>query len=254
MTTSNPMATSDHMPTPPEPPGPPPKRKGKAGKVVVTVLVLALAGGGTYWYRVSSLNGNDDAAGVNEVTRASAQQQSTLVDQEDTRIMQVHANHQSQLADGGGRASQVREPYIANSANGRTLVLPQRREPYYVDELVSKRVLEQQGDGTYLLTMSILAVEGAKVVLQNGSGPLTIRMRSVPGSFSSLVGFGASIRVNGSAQNPVRFTSWNDNTRRPDREVSDGRSYIRAIGGEFSMTHAQVSDLGFWSGRTGGLA
>ncbi|WP_395105286.1 right-handed parallel beta-helix repeat-containing protein [Actinomadura sp. SCN-SB] len=239
-------------PGPQEPPGPPPK-KGAFGKVVTTIIVLGLVGGGTYTYRVRSLNGGDLPA-VNEVTPASARQQSTLVDQEDTRIMQVRANHESRLADGGTLAAQVRQPYTASSANGRTFVLPQRREPYYVAELESKRVLERQADGSYLLTTSILAVEGAKLVLQNASGPLTIRLRSVPGSFTSIVGFGAGIRVNGSAQNPVRFTSWNEDTRRPDTEVSDGRAYIRAIGGEFSMTYTQVSDLGFWSGRTGGLA
>ncbi|GLZ08852.1 hypothetical protein Acsp03_63180 [Actinomadura sp. NBRC 104412] len=251
-----------HSPTPPgpakapepqEPPEAPPK-KGAFGKVVMTVVVLGLVGGGTYAYRVNALNGGGDMPGVNEVTPASARQQTTLVDQEDTRIMQVRANHDSRLADGGSRAAQVRQPYTASSANGRTLVLPQRREPYYIAELENRRVLEKQADGSYLLTTSILAVEGAKLVLQNASGPLTIRLRSVPGSFTSIVGFGASIRVNGSAQNPVRFTSWNDDARRPDTEVSDGRAYIRAIGGEFSMTYTQVSDLGFWSGRTGGLA
>ncbi|GAA2397891.1 hypothetical protein GCM10010191_00700 [Actinomadura vinacea] len=232
----------------------PPAKTGAFGKVVTTVLVLGLAGGGTYVYRTHFSGGGDGMPGVNEVTSSSARQQSTLVDQEDTRIMQVRANHESQLADGGALAARVREPYTASSAIGRTLVLPQRREPYYVAELENKGVLEEQSDGSYLLTRNILAVEGAKVILQNASGPLTIRMRSVPGSFTSIVSFGASVRVNGSAQNPVRFLSWNDDARRPDTQVSDGRSYIRAIGGEFSMKYTRVSDLGFWSGRTGGLA
>ncbi|XVQ10656.1 right-handed parallel beta-helix repeat-containing protein [Spirillospora sp. CA-255316] len=232
----------------------PPAKKGSFGKVVTTILVLGLAGGGTYAYRTYIAGDGQGMPGVNEVTSSSARQQSTLVDQEDMRIMQVRANHDSQLADGGARAAQVRQPYNASSANGRTLVLPQRREPYYVAELESKRVLEKQTDGSYLLTMNILAVEGAKLILQNASGPLTIRMRSVPGQFTSIVSSGASVRINGSAQNPVRFLSWNDDTRQPDTQVSDGRSYIRAIGGEFSMKYTEVSHLGFWSGRTGGLA
>ena len=232
----------------------PPPKKGRAGKVITTILVLGLAGGGTYAYRTHVSGDADTMPDVNEVSSSSARQQSTLVDQEDLRIMQVRANHDSQLADGGARAAQVRQPYTAASANGRTLVLPQRREPYYVAELESKRVLEKQSDGSYLLTMNILAVEGAKLILQSPSGPLTIRMRSVPGQFTSIVSSGASVRINGSAQNPVRFTSWNDDTRRPDTQVSDGRAYIRAIGGEFSMKYTEVSHLGFWSGRTGGLA
>ncbi|WP_433331780.1 right-handed parallel beta-helix repeat-containing protein [Spirillospora sp. CA-294931] len=247
------------MTTPPSsgPPTPPrdaaPRKKGKAGKVVTTVLVLGLAGGGTYGYLEWTGKG-DDLPGVKDVTQEAAKTQATLVDQEDTRIMTVRASHESALQAGGATAAQVRQPYEANSANGQTLVLPQRREPYYVADLEKQKALEKQTDGSYLLSKGIIAADGAKVVLQNSSGPLTIRMRSIPGNFTALVSFGANFKVNGSPQNPVRFTSWNDTTRAPDTNPTDGRSYIRAIGGEFSMKHTQVSNLGFWSGRTGGLS
>lgn len=221
----------------------------------VTVLVLALSGAGTYAYLTYTGDGRG-LPGVNEVSAADAQQQSTLVDQEDLRVMQTRAVLSSALARGGPRAAQVRQPHISSSANGRTLVLTPRSQPYYVADLerYGQEDFERQRDGSYLLGIHLFVADGAKLVLQSATGPLTIRLKSGPGAFTSIVGFGASIRLNGSAQNPVRITSWNDQESRPDTRVADGRAYLRAIGGEFRMKHAQVSDLGFWSGRTGGIA
>uniref|UniRef100_UPI0010416B0B right-handed parallel beta-helix repeat-containing protein n=1 Tax=Actinomadura roseirufa TaxID=2094049 RepID=UPI0010416B0B len=230
-------------------------KKGGLGKVVTTVLVLGLAGGGAYGYRVWS-DHNNDMPGVKDVSAESARQQATLVDQEDLRVMQIRAKQESDLAGGGAPAAAARVPRLLTSANGRTLMLPQRRQPYYVAELakLAGQDFQRQNDGSYLLGVNIMVAAGGKLILQSSKGPLTIRMRSIPGSFASIVSAGGTVRVNGSAQNPVRFTSWNDETRKPDTQVADGRAYIRAIGGQFSMKYTQVSHLGFWSGRTGGVA
>ncbi|WP_051300727.1 right-handed parallel beta-helix repeat-containing protein [Actinomadura rifamycini] len=249
---------------PPAPPAPvpsgpahaaPPPKKGRGSKILTTVLVLGLAGGGTYAYRVYA-DRPPEMPGVNDVTSTAAQQQSTLVDQEDLRVMQTRAQQESDIAGGGATAVQARQPRLMSSANGRTLMLPQRREPYYVSELqkLAGEDFQQLGDGSYLLNVSIMVAAGGKLVLQSSTGPLTIRMRSVPGSFASIVSAGGSVRINGSAQNPVNITSWNEETRSPDTKVSDGRAYIRAIGGSFSMTYTNVKHLGFWSGRTGGVS
>jgi parallel beta-helix repeat protein len=229
------------------------KRRGK--RLLATTLVLGLAGGG-YGYIEYVAKPPVRHPGVNDVAPDDARQQATLVDQEDQRIMQVHAVQTSALQRGGAQAAAVRQPHNASSANGRTLVLPPRSKPYYVADLeqYGQEDFQRQSDGSYLLSVNILVVDGAKLVLQSATGPLTIRMRSVPGAFSSIVGFGGSIRINGSAQNPVRITSWNDQAGQPDTKVADGRAYIRAIGGEFRMRYTQVFDLGFWSGRTGGIA
>jgi parallel beta-helix repeat protein len=220
------------------------------------VLVLGLAGGGTYAYTQYFAKDSSERAGVNDVAPDDARQQATLVDQEDRRIMQTHAVLTSTLQKGGPQAAAMRQPHNASSANGRTLVLPQRHKPYYVADLeqYGQRDFQKQRDGSYLLSVNIFVADGAKLVLQSATGPLTIRMRSIPGAFSSIVSYGGSIRINGSTQNPVRITSWNERTGQPDTQVADGRAYIRAIGGEFNMTYVQVSDLGFWSGRTGGIA
>jgi Right handed beta helix region len=247
-------------PAPAGPTGPrhgaaPGKKKGGAGRIVATLLVLGLAGGGTYAYRVYS---QQDAGlpAVDDVSPSAAKQQSTLVDQEDLRVMQIRAKQESDLAGGGAAAQQARQPQVLASANGRTLMLPQRGQPYYVSELekIAGQDFQKQSDGSYLLSVNIMVAPGGKLILQSSTGPLTIRMRSVPGAFTSIVSAGGTVRINGSAQNPVRITSWNDDTNKPDTQVADGRSYIRAIGGTFDMKYTQVSNLGFWSGRTGGVA
>ncbi len=229
------------------------RRRGSRAPLVIVVLCLVAAG---TWGYLSYIDRPPPPPGVNDVSMADAQQQSTLVDQEDLRIMQTRANLLSALARGGPAAQQARVPHISSSANGRTLVLPQRREPYRVADLerLGREDFQRQSDGSYVLGINVFVGPGAKLVLQNATGPLVIRMRSEPGSFVSIVGFGASVRVNGSAQNPVRFTSWDVRARRPDTTVADGRAYLRVVGGELRMSHAVVEHLGFWSGATGGLA
>ncbi|HEX2246106.1 MAG TPA: right-handed parallel beta-helix repeat-containing protein, partial [Arthrobacter sp.] len=50
----------------------------------------------------------------------------------------------------------------------------------------------------------------------------------------------------------VSLTSWNGEEKAVDRRTADGRAYIRLLGGHASLSHAHISDLGFWSGNTGG--
>ncbi len=229
-----------------------PRRRGRA---FLMALVLGLSAAGTWTY-LAYIKGPEPAPGVNEVSQADAQQQSTLVDQENLRIMQTRATLASAVARGGPPAVAARRPHISSSANGQTLVLPSRREPYRVTDLerLGLEEFQKQSDGSYVLGINVFVGPGAKLVLQNATGPLVIRMRSEPGTFVSIVGFGARIRVNGSAQNPVRITSWDPRARTADVKVSDGRAYLRVIGGELKMSHAVVQHLGFWSGPTGGLA
>jgi parallel beta-helix repeat protein len=233
-----------------------PRQKAGRRRLPKVLLVLGLIGGGTYAGVTYFGHPSTVRPGVNDVTSADAQQQATLVDQEDQRIMQTNAVLTSTLQKGGAAAAEMRQPHNASSANGKTLLLPQRSAPYYVSDLerYGQQDFQKQSDGSYLLGVNVFVADGAKLVLQSATGPLTIRMRSVPGAFSSIVSFGGSIRINGSAQNPVRITSWNNQTGQPDTQVADGRAYIRSIGGEFQMKYAQISDLGFWSGRTGGIA
>jgi hypothetical protein len=194
------------------------------------------------------------AAGT--VSAGDAEAQATLVDVEDQRIVQTRAALTALLQTGGVAAAQRKQPQVFASAHGRTLVLPPRSTDtaYTVKDLAAVengRYLQRLKDGSYLLGVHVFIADGARLQLR---GPLTLRMGSLPGSFSSIIAFGGGIEIKGTATKPVRITSWDVRTQKPDRTTVDGRAYIRAVGGQFEMTYAQVSDLGFWSGRTGGIA
>ncbi|MEO3782928.1 NosD domain-containing protein [Actinocorallia sp. B10E7] len=231
-------------------------KPGNRRKPLLVLLALVLIASGTWGYLTFVSGDTGDLPDVNDVSAADAQQQSTLVDQEDLRVMQTRAALTSALARGGPNAAAARQPHISSSANGRTLVLPQRGEPYRVSDLeaLGGEDFQKQTDGSYVLNINVFIGPGARLVLQNATGPLVLRMRSEPGAFTSIVGFGADIRINGSAQNPVHLTSWNSREQKEDTKVADGRAYIRVVGGALKMSHARVEHLGFWSGRTGGLS
>ena len=181
----------------------------------------------------------------------SADRQAALVAAEDSRLDQVRAV----AAVAAMRGQNWANPYRLNTGDGYTLVLTQRREPYTVTDLLklAPQTFVRQNDGSYLLTENIYLNSGAKLKLSNPGG-LVLRLASTPDGFVSIVSFGGIISMDGSPQAPTRVISWDARTKLPDTQVEDGRAYIRAIGGQFTMSYATVADLGFWSGRTGGLS
>ncbi len=199
---------------------------------------------------------DDDVLKAGTLSAGDAEAQAMLVDVEDQRIVEVRAALTALLQVGGIAAAQRKQPQVFASAHGRTLVLPARatEAPYTIKDLMAVergRYLRRLKDGSYLLGVHVFVADGATLLLR---GPLTLRMGSLPGSFSSIVAFGGTIEIKGTAKKPVRITSWDVRTHKPDKKVTDGRAYIRAVGGTFAMTYAHVSYLGFWSGRTGGIA
>ncbi len=53
---------------------------------------------------------------------------------------------------------------------------------------------------------------------------------------------------------PFSITSWDESAAAPDTDEEDGRAYVRVRDGILMTSYADFSDLGYWSGRTGGLA
>ncbi|MEH0635457.1 MULTISPECIES: right-handed parallel beta-helix repeat-containing protein [Streptomyces] len=204
-------------------------------------LVLACAA-------VSPAADGDDKPQVNA---ADAENETALVAAEDHRLDQVRAVAAVAPLKGG----EWKAPYRLDTGDGYTLVLTERSNAYTVSDLLelAPQTFVRQPDGAYLLTENIYLNAGAKLKLSNPGG-LTLRMASSNKGFVSIVSFGGRLTLEGTPQAPLRITSWNDKKNKPDRDVRDGRAYIRAIGGQFSMKYAKVGDLGFWSGRTGGLS
>jgi hypothetical protein len=178
--------------------------------------------------------------------------QAALVQAEDDRLVRVRAVAAVAVVKGGPDWS---KPYRLDTGTGYTLVLTQRSDPYQIADLLelAPQTFIRQADGAYLLTENIFVTNGAALRLSNAGG-LTIRMASNSNGFVSIVSFGGGLTIAGTEQAPTTITSWDPRANRPDTDVTDGRAYVRAIGGTFTMTYATLSDLGFWSGRTGGLS
>jgi hypothetical protein len=177
-----------------------------------------------------------------------AERQAQLVQGEDERLIDVRV---------AGAARQVTyplRPYRVRSSGFYTLVLPARRAVYTLTDLreLAPQTFLRQRDGSYLLREHILVDTGATLTLAP-SKPTTIRMSSGAAGFVSIVTRGGRLRLLGSAAAPLSFTSWDETATKPDKAVNDGRAYILAMG-QLVVKHANFQDLGFWSGRTGGLA
>ncbi|MFJ3756961.1 right-handed parallel beta-helix repeat-containing protein [Streptomyces sp. NPDC090080] len=180
-----------------------------------------------------------------------AETQAALVADEDHRLNQVRAF----TSVAPLQSTKWTVPYRLDTDNGYTLVLTERSNAYTIADLLklAPQTFVRRKDGSYLLTENIYLNVGAKLKLSNPGG-LTLRMASNRTGFVSIVSFGGELALQGTAQAPLKITSWDPQDNRADTDVRDGRAYVRTIGGQFEMTHAELSDLGFWSGRTGGLS
>ncbi|MBO0873728.1 MAG: right-handed parallel beta-helix repeat-containing protein, partial [Pseudonocardia sp.] len=133
-----------------------------------------------------------------------------------------------------------------------TVVLPSRPTPYDLSSLTSAGAIDKQPDGTLLMQKSVLVGPGAQ--LQLAAPGSTLRMTSGPQGFATLTAFKATMVLQGNDGQPLSITSWDPTKNAPDTEPSDGRSYIRSVGGRMDLRAVNTTDLGFWSGRTGGVA
>jgi hypothetical protein len=136
-----------------------------------------------------------------------------------------------------------------------TLVLPAREAPYTLDDLraFAPDTFVDEGEGRYLLSEHVVVLPGARFSL-TGESPITIEMQSDVEGFASFVSIGADLEIVGTEDAPVTFTSRAGGPGASDTDTSDGRAYVRVIGGSVDVRHARFADLGFWSGNTGGFS
>ena len=135
-----------------------------------------------------------------------------------------------------------------------TLVLP-GPGTYTIADLVSNgAVVPLTNQGGYLLVDSVLVGSGASLKL-GGAGLPNLLMDSSASGFTSLVTWGGSLSLAGdSAEAPLAITGWDRARNQAAADNGYGRPYIRAVGGQLDLKFVNASSLGFWSGRTGGVA
>ncbi|QGQ20234.1 right-handed parallel beta-helix repeat-containing protein [Cellulomonas sp. JZ18] len=146
-------------------------------------------------------------------------------------------------------------PYRLTNGSTYTLVLTKREADYTVTDLLAlaPQTFVRQPDGAFLLTENLVVQPGATLAL-TAPGGLTLRLASDAERFVSIVNYGGKLVTRGTSTDPVVVTSWDRSTGAPDLLTDDGRAYVRSIGGQVDLRGTEFRDLGFWSGRTGGVA
>jgi hypothetical protein len=173
---------------------------------------------------------------------AAGQAQAALVAAEDDRILAIVSEPPP------GRVSGPYEVPPLTPGGPATTVLTARTQPYDLAALERLGAARAVAPGTWTLDRSVLVGRGA--VLRIVAPGAVLRL---PG-LTSVVAFKGALEVAGAPEAPLTVTSWDDATGGPDRDPADGRGYLRSSGGRMDLRDLRATDLGFWSGRTGGVA
>ena len=170
---------------------------------------------------------------------------------EDRRLIEVRAI--ANAADWSGVAHY--KPYRLATGTLYTLVLVEREAPYTLKDLeeLAPRTFRREPDGSWLLSENIVVEDGATLDLSDDDG-LTLHLQSNSEAFASIVTLGGSLVVAGTYDEPTRISSWDPDAGAVDTDTSDGRAYVRVVGGHAELSKAFFTDLGFWSGMTGGVS
>jgi len=181
-------------------------------------------------------------AALKDPTATFDPKQANLVAAEDERLFAIV----------GRLAGKVAPFEVPIGTAPATVVLPARPTPYDLPALINIHAAVPQPDGTVLLQRSVLVGPSAQLHINAPGG--TLRMTSGPQGFTSIVSFKGSIALEGAPGRPLTVTSWDPTKNAPDTDPTDGRSYLRSIGGRMDLNAVMATNLGFWSGRTGGVA
>jgi parallel beta-helix repeat protein len=231
------------------------RRGVAAGAVVAATLLAAVSGAPGAMAAAGAAPGAPVPASTvipvpPTISQANANNEAAVVAAEDRRLIQVRAV----IGAARNKGSEWESPFRLATGTGYTLVLTPRSAPYTVADLLvlAPDTFLREPDGSYLLLENLYVTAGATLNLSSAGG-LVLHMASNADGFTSIISFGGSLQFSGTADSPMTISSWDPRTNQPDTNPVDGRAYIRTVGGTFSMTYVNVRDLGFWSGRTGGI-
>jgi parallel beta-helix repeat protein len=136
-----------------------------------------------------------------------------------------------------------------------TLALAPRDTPYTLAEL---RTLVPAAfsdvpaaPGAVLLDAHVEVPVGAALVIDTRTPD--VRLPSGPSAFATIVSRGTTT-VAGTAETPVRISTWDPQQHSQDAVPTDGRSFILQIGGRMDVDHGQFEYLGFGTGTSSGVA
>jgi len=180
-------------------------------------------------------------AAVPPVQAADAERQHGALAAEDQRLLTIVGSIRPGSA-----------PYVQQVDDVDTLVLTEGGRAYGLRDLVKLGAAVKQRDGVVLVTVNVFVAPGARLSID--APGTALRLRSDESGFVSLVAWKADFTLAGSDGAPLRVTSWDPEQRTVDTDVVNGRAYIRDVSGEMRLEQVHASALGFWSGRTSGVA
>jgi parallel beta helix pectate lyase-like protein len=136
-----------------------------------------------------------------------------------------------------------------------TLVLPARKAPYTVADLRSAGAVIPVPNRPGVMLVDSVFVAPSATLKVGGPGLGTLLMARSGSGSTSLVTWGGTLALAGdSPAAPLAITGWDRATNQAAQDQGNGRPYIRAAGGALQLADVRVSSLGFWTGRTGGVA
>jgi hypothetical protein len=124
---------------------------------------------------------------------------------------------------------------------------------YTAADLIRDRAMVRLPHGAALLKDNLFVSSGAHLVLSS-SAVGAIYLDDTPRGSASIVAWGGGLQFRGTSQHPLILQGWDEATMTPARDTGDGRPYIREVAGRMTLVDTRVAALGFWSGRTGGVA
>ena len=134
-----------------------------------------------------------------------------------------------------------------------TLVLPAGPHAYTATDLAQYGALVRLKHRAALLIDNVFVSTNATLKLTSPSLHV-LYMDSSTDGFASIVAWNGNLEFAGTASQPMTITGWDRIAKTPASDRGFGRSYIREVGGKLTLSDVRVSSLGFWSGRTGGVA
>ena len=178
----------------------------------------------------------------------SSAKETVLVAAEDARIRAVMHG-----------AEHIAKPEVIPYQGARpTLVLPDGSRAYTAADLVHYGALVMLSGTTGLLTDNVFVASDAELDLGSatpGSATLgTLYLDSTSSGSASIVTWGGGLFFTGTAARPLTVEGWDQTASSAAADRGAGRPYIRDIGGVMTLTDVRAAALGFWSGRTGGVA
>jgi hypothetical protein len=224
---------------------------GRLLAVGTVVLAVALAVPGLAYLRhpIGSHDGAappqpDDGPAASALETGSgvgAERQSRLLAGEDHRLLTLVTS-----------VRQGSAPYVQELDGTQTLVLTPGGLDYGLPDLIAHGAAQVEADGAVLITTNVFVAPGARLTI---SAPgTTLHLRSTSAGSVSLVAWKAGLTLAGADEQPLTVVSWDPESKSPDTTTVDGRAYVREVSGDLAVRHVAASDLGFWAGRTSGVA